>query len=114
MSDKIICQVALCALNAANLRDWYQVAFGMVKAGKIFSVPPMSTDRIQGIAPNPVETVSWLVRHGVESHRLYSKGLGLERPIDSNYTSEGRQRNRRVEFHIVERDGEVVDSEGDE
>ena len=61
MSDKHMCQVAVCALNAANLRDWYQGAFGMVKSGKIFSAPPMSTDRIQGISPNPVETVSWLV-----------------------------------------------------
>jgi len=61
MSDKHICQVAFCALNAATLRDWYQDVFGMVKSGKIVSAPPMSTDRIQGISPNPVETVSWLV-----------------------------------------------------
>lgn len=61
MSDKHICQVALCALNAANLREWYQRCFGMIKAGKIFSMPPMATDRIQGISPNPTESVSWLV-----------------------------------------------------
>ena len=61
MTDKHICQVALCALNAANLRDWYQQVFGMVKAGMIATVPPMPTTRIQGVTPNPVETVSWLV-----------------------------------------------------
>ena len=61
MSDKHIAQVAICALNAGHLRDWYQSAFGMVKAGKIFSTPPMNTDRIQGIFPNPTESVSWLV-----------------------------------------------------
>ncbi|MEH6517575.1 MAG: SRPBCC family protein [Halioglobus sp.] len=60
-TDQHICQVAICALNAANLRDWYQRVFGMVKAGKIVACPPMATDRIQGITPNPVETVSWLV-----------------------------------------------------
>ena len=61
MAENHIAQVAICALNAAHLRDWYHSAFGMVKAGKIFSTPPMNTDRIQGIHPNPTETVSWLV-----------------------------------------------------
>lgn len=61
MSDKHISQVAFCALNAGHLRDWYQSAFGMVKAGKIFTAPPLNTDQIQGISPNPIETVSWLV-----------------------------------------------------
>ena len=32
--------------------------------------------------------------------RLSSEGFGLERPIDTNETAEGRQNNRRVEFHI--------------
>jgi outer membrane protein OmpA-like peptidoglycan-associated protein len=44
--------------------------------------------------------LNWLVRHGVEKSRLSSKGFGLTRPIDSNTTEEGRQNNRRVEFHI--------------
>lgn len=50
--------------------------------------------------------VKWLVDHGVESDRLLDAGIGLERPIDTNDTAAGRQKNRRVEFHILERDGE--------
>ena len=46
--------------------------------------------------------VKWLVEHGVDRNRLDSAGIGLERPIDSNSTAAGRQRNRRVEFHIVD------------
>ena len=46
--------------------------------------------------------VKWLVDHGVEKSRLIDAGIGLERPIDTNSTSAGRQKNRRVEFHIVE------------
>lgn len=61
MSDQHIAQVAFCALNAGHLRDWYKSAFGMVKAGKIFSAPPANTEQIQGISPNPIESVSWLV-----------------------------------------------------
>ena len=46
--------------------------------------------------------VNWLVSHGVEPSRLQSVGYGLERPIDVNTTAAGRQKNRRVEFHILE------------
>jgi len=46
--------------------------------------------------------VSWLIAHGVESSRLTSQGYGLEKPLDTNDTAAGRQRNRRVEFHILE------------
>ena len=41
-----------------------------------------------------------LIRRGIDKSRLSSKGYGLTRPIDSNTTEEGRQNNRRVEFHI--------------
>ena len=44
--------------------------------------------------------MGWLVKHGVDKGRLSAKGYGLTRPIDSNDTDEGRQNNRRVEFHI--------------
>jgi outer membrane protein OmpA-like peptidoglycan-associated protein len=46
--------------------------------------------------------VNWLVSRGIDKKRLSSKGLGLEKPIDTNDTDEGRQNNRRVEFHIRE------------
>ena len=44
--------------------------------------------------------VVWLVKHGIEKKRLTSAGFGQDKPIDSNDTDEGRQNNRRVEFHI--------------
>ena len=54
--------------------------------------------------------VKWLVEHGIEADRLTSKGFGPDKPIDSNETEEGRQNNRRVEFHILknanDKDGE--------
>jgi outer membrane protein OmpA-like peptidoglycan-associated protein len=43
-----------------------------------------------------------MVKHGVARERLLDAGFGLERPLDTNHTSAGRQRNRRVEFHIVD------------
>ncbi len=45
---------------------------------------------------------TWLVAHGVEPQRLEAHGYGPDKPIDSNSTVEGRGKNRRVEFNIVE------------
>ena len=44
--------------------------------------------------------MSWLVKHGVDRARLTSAGYGMERPVDTNETPDGRQNNRRVEFHL--------------
>jgi outer membrane protein OmpA-like peptidoglycan-associated protein len=53
----------------------------------------LSTRRAASVA-------TWLIKHGVDKSRLTSKGFGLTKPIDTNATEEGRQNNRRVEFHI--------------
>jgi outer membrane protein OmpA-like peptidoglycan-associated protein len=47
--------------------------------------------------------VKWLVKRGVDKGRLTSQGFGPDKPIDSNETEDGRQRNRRVEFLITEK-----------
>jgi outer membrane protein OmpA-like peptidoglycan-associated protein len=46
--------------------------------------------------------MKFLVDHGVSADRLTSKGYGMSVPIDTNDTSEGRERNRRVEFVIID------------
>ena len=46
--------------------------------------------------------VKWMTDHGVPKSRVVAKGWGLEKPIDTNNTEEGRANNRRVEFHIEE------------
>jgi outer membrane protein OmpA-like peptidoglycan-associated protein len=45
----------------------------------------------------------WLADHGVEASRLESAGFGSRRPLDSNETEQGRAKNRRVVFTILER-----------
>jgi outer membrane protein OmpA-like peptidoglycan-associated protein len=45
----------------------------------------------------------WLTERGVAPQRLFAQGFGGEQPIDTNATEEGRARNRRVAFTILER-----------
>ena len=53
-------------------------------------------------AARAASVVKWLVEHGIAPSRLTSEGFGLDRPIDTNDTEEGRRNNRRVEFHLVD------------
>lgn len=53
----------------------------------------------------------YLVAKGVEANRLESQGYGKSKPIDTNRTIMGRANNRRVEFRILELNGEPVPDE---
>ena len=52
--------------------------------------------------------VKWLTDKGIDQKRLSSAGFGLDRPLDTNDTEEGRQKNRRVEFHIQSNEGSTT------
>jgi outer membrane protein OmpA-like peptidoglycan-associated protein len=45
--------------------------------------------------------VNKLIEYGVEASRLDWKGYGMDKPIASNDTEEGRKKNRRIEFKIM-------------
>jgi len=55
--------------------------------------------------------MAYLVEHGIEAERLVAAGFGKEIPIAANDTPENKEKNRRVEFIIVEQDAmtEVVE-----
>ena len=46
----------------------------------------------------------WLSDHGIDSSRILAKGYGQERPISPNITPAGKERNRRVQFIILQKD----------
>jgi outer membrane protein OmpA-like peptidoglycan-associated protein len=43
-------------------------------------------------------------KEGIEAARLTAKGWGSEKPVAANDTDDGREKNRRVEFLVVEQD----------
>lgn len=56
----------------------------------------------QELSDNRAKAVyDYLVEHGIDSSRMTYKGYGLNLPVDTNETSEGRARNRRTEFKIT-------------
>jgi outer membrane protein OmpA-like peptidoglycan-associated protein len=55
----------------------------------------------QGLSQRRAESVrTYLVQQGVGGQRLTASGLGQSRPVASNDSESGRQRNRRVEIII--------------
>ncbi|CAM1346812.1 OmpA family protein [Tenacibaculum crassostreae] len=61
-----------------------------------------SVDYNQSLSEKRANSVrNYLVGKGLVSNRFETKGLGVNDPIATNETAEGRSKNRRVEFAIV-------------
>ena len=43
----------------------------------------------------------YLIDKGIAETRVKTEGFGDTRPVASNKTAEGRQKNRRVEFKVI-------------
>lgn len=55
----------------------------------------LSNDRAKAV-------FAWLVDHGVDGQRLVPRGYGLTVPLAPNDSEPNRQRNRRVQFRLLE------------
>lgn len=45
---------------------------------------------------------NYLVTRNIHPERIHTSGMGPDNPIASNVTAEGRSRNRRIEFRVVQ------------
>lgn len=60
-------------------------------------------DRVKSLSERRATRVrDWLLKNGASGRQMQVAGYGMERPIDTNDTEEGRQKNRRVECEVVE------------
>lgn len=57
----------------------------------------LSDDRAKSV-------MKYLTEHGIAAPALSAIGYGVEHPLADNGTEEGREKNRRVEFTILEQD----------
>jgi outer membrane protein OmpA-like peptidoglycan-associated protein len=105
---------------AINSSEIAQSSFGLMDeiADVFLNHPELKLVEIQGHTDNKgrrqynvrlserrAKAVSqYLVDSGVTESRLRAKGFGPLKPMAPNFTSQGRARNRRVEFHIIERE----------
>lgn len=53
-------------------------------------------------AARAASVAEWLVGHGIAADRFVTEGLGESRPVADNTTAEGRAKNRRIEFAVVD------------
>jgi OmpA-OmpF porin, OOP family len=57
----------------------------------------------QGLSQARAEAVKvYLASHGIKSELMTASGQGADRPVASNDSSEGRARNRRIEFRLAQ------------
>jgi outer membrane protein OmpA-like peptidoglycan-associated protein len=49
-----------------------------------------------------------MVEQGIADDRIETSGVGPDQPIDSNETSDGRAKNRRIEFQIIDGTAETT------
>jgi outer membrane protein OmpA-like peptidoglycan-associated protein len=66
-------------------------------------------DRTRRLSQERAEAVrKYLVKKGVEAERLVAKGYGEDKPVADNETEEGRVQNRRVDFVVLEQEGDSL------
>lgn len=111
--------------NAAAVKQSSSAAMDQVLT-TLKSLPPNSKFRVEGHTDNKsgkkksVElskkradaVVKWFVDKGFAAEKFDSAGLGQEKPVESNATTKGRAKNRRVEVYIIEENTESKAPEG--
>ena len=81
-------------LKVANASNKLEIAGHADETGSVEANTRLSKDRAKAAA-------DYLISKQIQTSRIDYKGYSNKKPIASNATEEGRQKNRRVEFKIV-------------
>lgn len=112
-NEPIILKNVFFATNSAELRPASKTELDQLKA--LLEENPEMRIRLQGHTDNVGEEVdnmdlsdrrakavrTYLINAGIDAKRLEAQGFGETRPIAKNDTPEGRQKNRRTEFLLL-------------
>ena len=108
IKQKVYFDTAKAVIKPRSFRLLNEVAEALKSNASMFVMVEGHTDsrggdsynlRLSDRRANAVR--EYLIAQGVDGERLESIGFGETKPIDSNHTADGRERNRRVEFTIV-------------
>jgi type IX secretion system PorP/SprF family membrane protein len=98
-NQAVIQQVSLPSLNTLAEKLKQKESWILNLSGHTDNVGDDDANMI--LSKNRVETVkNYLVSKGISESRIKTNYFGKTKPISDNSTSEGRQKNRRVEFVI--------------
>jgi Outer membrane protein and related peptidoglycan-associated (lipo)proteins len=91
---------------AQKALDQIAVALALVPQAKVevagYTDNVGDTNRNQRLSTQRARSVTaYLTAQGIAATRLTAKGYGPENPISDNATADGRQKNRRIELHII-------------
>ena len=107
--NNVFFEYAKARLTDASLGEIEQVARFLKKNESLRIEIAGHTDSIGTRAGNMILSQerakavrNQLIKEGVDPSRIQAKGYGESRPVADNRTHEGRQRNRRVVFTILE------------
>jgi outer membrane protein OmpA-like peptidoglycan-associated protein len=90
-----VLDVVAAILNARKEITLLEVGGHTDNAGSAIGNRKLSQKRAEAV-------VKYLASKGVDKSRLSAKGYGPDKPIADNKTAEGKQKNRRVEFLILQ------------
>jgi|JI10StandDraft_1071094.scaffolds.fasta_scaffold163777_2 outer membrane protein OmpA-like peptidoglycan-associated protein len=93
-STKVLDGVAKVIKNNPNDVKLVQIGGHTDSSGDAAKNLKLSQERADAVK-------AYLVKKGIDSKRLESKGFGQTKPISDNKTDEGKYQNRRVEFKIT-------------
>lgn len=108
ISDKILFDFGSARLKSESYKELDDIAKNLSKSRVKVRIDG-HTDDIGDAYTNQKLSIlraksvrAYLIEKGIKENRLYFGGYGSSKPIDENTTEEGRSRNRRVEFIVVE------------
>jgi outer membrane protein OmpA-like peptidoglycan-associated protein len=108
MPGNITFKTASADLNAGFFQVLDSVTLVLKEFDKTLIDVEGHTDNVGDDAYNQTLSVqransvgSYLQSHGVNSQRIVTMGVGESRPVASNDSADGRQRNRRVELKLA-------------
>ncbi len=111
ISGKILFETGNAKLKKQSFPVLDEVVFAMQKHPEIIKLQVVGHTDSDGDAKankalskrRATTVMKYLIKNGIEKDRLSALGEGEDVPIASNETEEGKEKNRRVEFVIVER-----------